>query len=339
VSTVFFGGGTPSLFSPAALAGLIEKTAELFGLKADAEITMEANPGSLEGAARSKLAEFRGAGINRLSIGGQSFHDSHLKTLGRIHSAAETEQALHAAHAAGFDSISCDLIFAVPDQTLEEWHSDLEHLIALKPNHISAYNLTYEPGTPMTGLRDVGRVHPADEDLELAMFESTINILADAGFEQYEISNYAREGHQCRHNLAYWRWRDYLGLGAGAHGFFKHPSGSQDDAGNQTAATRYANHRIPEIYMGAHEGKWASSNERIDKTQAIAEFLLVHLRVIQGFARSEFRRLFDEEVEDAVPELTPMQDAGMIEATDERVRLSRRGLRLADAVIMKLAAS
>ena len=313
---MFFGGGTPSLFSPATLARLIEKTVRLFGLQTDAEITMEANPGSLEGSAQSKLKEFRSAGINRLSIGGQSFHDRHLETLGRIHDAGQTEQALRAGRAAGFDNISCDLIFAIPDQTLAEWHEDLEHLIALSPDHISAYNLTFEPGTPMTGLRDRGLLVQADEELELAMFESTIDILADAGFAQYEISNYARAGRRCRHNLSYWGWRDYLGLGAGAHGFCRLPTASQrasEASGLRRqhgraipgaklpvppqdseptgppegcVATRYANRRIPELYMASAEGDWAASVESITEAQAIAEFLLVRLRVIDGFSRS-----------------------------------------------------
>ncbi len=332
VSTIFFGGGTPSLFSPATIRDLIKTVAYEFVLATDAEITMEANPGSLEGGGEDRLREFRSAGVNRLSLGGQSFNERHLATLGRIHGTTDTRDALIAARAAGFDNLSCDLIFAVPGQTLDEWIEDVRTLTTIGPDHVSAYNLTYEPGTPLTGMKVAGRVTALDEETELAMFNAGIEILGEAGYRQYEISNFAQPGRESRHNLAYWQWRDYLGVGAGAHGFHARSVPRQASWG-----ARYANRRLPEFYMNAGVGSWADNSEDIDKTQAIAEFVLVNLRVIDGFSSQRFAALFGCRPEQALPELGPLREGGMIEDDPSSVRLSARGLRLGDTVIARLA--
>lgn len=348
VETVFFGGGTPSLFSAASLGRLLELVDTRFGLCAGAEITIEANPGSLEGGGLDKLAGFRSAGINRLSLGAQSFNARHLQTLGRIHSPSDTQAAIRAARKVGFESLSCDLMFAVPGQTIAESRDDLLKLIDFGPEHISSYNLTYEKGTPITGQRAAGLIDPADEDTERAMYQQTIDVLGGAGYRHYEISNFARPGHEARHNLTYWRWRDYLGVGAGAHGFGRLRGGRDDGDGivglgaggvvggrsndvdsdrsgssggrggkhsaGGALAVRYANLRLPQAYMAASSGSggWADTTEVIDRTTAIAEFLLLGLRLLDGIAEADFRAAFGCGFAEVLPELDLLVARGLI---------------------------
>lgn len=342
IGSVFFGGGTPSLLSAKTVADVLEHLATRFGIEPDAEITLEANPGSLEGGGVERLAGFRAGGVNRLSFGVQSFDARVLETLGRIHAAGDSERAVAAAREAGFDNVSCDLMFAVPQQTLAECERDLDRLIALGPEHVSAYNLTYEPGTPLTGLRNAGRVTAADEETERAMYEATIDRLAEAGYERYEISNFARAGTRdlrSRHNLAYWEWRDYLGLGAGAHGFAAAaPSNAKrevDDAG--AWGLRYANVRLPETYMSAADGAWAASSERLDRDMAMAELIMLGLRLADGIDEERFARLFGIGFVEAAPACAGLESGGLVERAAGRVRLTRAGLMLGDAVIVRLA--
>jgi len=338
VETIFFGGGTPSLFSDATIGSLIDQLDHRFGLAADAEVTVEANPGSLEGAAEKKLRAFRAAGANRLSVGGQSFHAKHLQTLGRIHGPLDTEVTLQAARKAGFDNLSCDLIFAIPDQTQDEWIADLERVIGFGLEHVSTYGLTYEPGTPMTGLRKAGRIVAADEELERAMYEVAIERLASAGYRHYEISNFARPGRPSRHNLAYWTWRDYLGLGAGAHGFH-HVAAGQAEGGEAAWGNRYANVRLPESYMCASGEERVATSERLDRTMAIAEFVLLGLRLLDGIDEQGFAARFGEPLARALPDLASLVEAGLLTRDDGRVHLAGEGLMMADTVITRLAAS
>ncbi|MFP4161151.1 MAG: radical SAM family heme chaperone HemW [Ectothiorhodospira sp.] len=209
LTSVFIGGGTPSLFSPAAIGRLLERVADRPGLAADAEITLEANPGTLE---RARFRGFRDAGINRLSIGAQSLDDTLLRRLGRIHDARAVVDAVAAARDAGFANLNLDLMCALPGQTPAQARADLEAALALEPDHLSWYELTLEPDTAF------GRSPPKlpDEDTCMAMQEAGWALLDRAGFEHYEVSAHARPGHHCRHNLNYWRFGDYLGIGAGA---------------------------------------------------------------------------------------------------------------------------
>ena len=333
VATVFFGGGTPSLFSPDSLGALLAEFDRSWGIETGAEITMEANPGSFEGSAVHKLKDFRRAGINRISFGAQSFQVRHLATLGRIHSPQDTIEAVESARAAGFENLSCDLIFAIPGQTVEEWATDLRTLIALQPDHVSAYNLTYEEGTPMTGLKKAGMLTPAAEETELEMFRLARRDLAQAGYAQYEISNFARPSRQARHNLAYWTWRDYLGLGAGAHGFCGGGSGEDADWGR-----RYSNRRIPEAYMSAGRGCWHDTEETLSRRMAVAEFLMVGLRLSDGIDEAELASRFQMTLKQAAPRSGEFLERGLLERSGSRVRLTDRGLEIADAVITRLAA-
>ncbi len=214
VDTVFFGGGTPSLFTPASIGKILDAIAARWSLATNAETTLEANPGTVS---LEQLRGFRAAGINRISFGVQSFAAHHLHTLGRIHGGPDALAAVVWAQQARFASVSVDLIFGLPNQTLQEWESDLMQACALGPHHVSAYNLTYEEGTPFHLWRSQGKLRQLEDETEAAMFSRTQSILGDAGYRQYEISNYAQPGHMCRHNLNYWRSGPYLGVGAGAH--------------------------------------------------------------------------------------------------------------------------
>jgi oxygen-independent coproporphyrinogen-3 oxidase len=329
VGTVFFGGGTPSLFSPESLGRVLEALDRRFGIEAGAEITMEANPGTLEGSAAARLAGWRAAGINRLSLGVQSFNERHLATLGRLHGRREVFEAVAAARKAGFENLSVDLIFAVPGQTRAEWREDLAAAVSLETDHISAYGLTYEEGTPMTGLRDAGRVIAMPEDDELDMLEDACTLLAAAGLARYEISNFARPGRESRHNLNYWLRGDYLGLGAGAHGF-------ADDPTALGGGTRYANQRFPEIYMSAGPGRHAAGRETLERSDAIAETVLLGLRLAEGISFDAFRRRFAEDPHSALPRLAEFVRTGLALEDEKCFRLSATGLRLADSVIGEL---
>ncbi len=216
VDTVFFGGGTPSLFAPASISRILREIGARWSLATNVETTLEANPGTVS---IEQLRGFRSAGINRISFGVQSFAPHHLRTLGRIHSGPDAVAAVVWAQQARFASVSVDLIFGLHEQTLEEWENDLMQACALGPHHVSAYNLTYEEGTPFHLWRSQGKLRQLGEETEAAMFSRTQSILGDAGYRQYEISNYARPGHMCRHNLNYWQSGPYLGVGAGAHSY------------------------------------------------------------------------------------------------------------------------
>jgi len=233
IRTIFFGGGTPSLFKPESIGALIETADRRFGIERDAEITLEANPGTVD---LLKLRGFRSAGVNRISFGAQSFEPAILKFLGRIHNADQTREAAMMAHRAGFERLNLDLIFAVPGQTLESVRRDIESAAALEPDHISAYNLTFEEGTPFFGEMKRGRIVPESDDQQARIYAMVRSELPARGYKMYEISNYAPPGHESRHNLAYWRGESYLGLGAGAHSFAL--TRDRADASSLAALTR-----------------------------------------------------------------------------------------------------
>ncbi|RMD81279.1 MAG: radical SAM family heme chaperone HemW [Candidatus Dadabacteria bacterium] len=342
VSTVFLGGGTPSLLSPRSVGLLLECLDQHFGIEAGAEISLEANPATIEGGSAERLSGFRAAGVNRLSIGVQSFNDRILATLGRLHDARQARAAVEVARRVGFDNVSCDLIFAVPGQRRSDWRRDLECLLELQPEHVSAYGLTYEPNTPLGRALADKRVNPVDEATEAAMYEEAISLLASAGYRHYEISNFARPGFQCRHNMTYWTWDDYLGLGAGAHGFHRaaHAKGSgrAPTKKGSCVAVRYANLPKPEAYTKAAPGRTVEYVEALDQATAISEFLLLGLRLIEGISLQRFQELFGVPLDCDSPSYRFLLRSGFLEQRDGHLRLSRRGLLLADSVIARLAA-
>ena len=274
VETVFLGGGTPSYFSAAEIEALLIEAAASLNLASDAEITMEANPGTVE---RDRLADYRSAGINRLSLGAQSFNEDSLRRLGRIHGTDEILAAWRDAQKAGFDSINLDLMYALPGQSLDMAMFDLRSAINLFPRHLSWYQLTLEPNT-------VFHARPPadlpDEDLSWEIEQRGHELLGAAGFEHYETSAFAREGFSCRHNLNYWRFGDYLAVGAGAHGKFT------DDGGK---VWRYRKPAHPASYMKASEaGRPEVPMELLADADLPFEFMLNALRLKQGFTTRNF---------------------------------------------------
>jgi len=267
--SVFFGGGTPSLFSANAIGRVLERADALLGSAGDLEVTLEANPGTVE---HGSFVAYRDAGVTRVSLGAQSFDDRHLRALGRIHAARETLAAVEELRAAGLDNFNLDLMYALPRQSVDEALADLEQAIALEPAHVSHYQLTLEPGTVFEK-----RPPPLpDDDSALAMQLACQERLAAAGYGQYEVSAYARPGRQCRHNLNYWRFGDYLGIGAGAHG--KHADVARG------RIVRTARVRTPGRFVSA-----ATPAERLAEQREIAaaelpfEFCLNALRLMEGF--------------------------------------------------------
>jgi oxygen-independent coproporphyrinogen-3 oxidase len=305
------------------------------------EITLEANPGTIS---HDKLRGFRAAGINRISFGVQSFHPHHLRTLGRIHGRAEALEAVELARQAGFTSVSMDLIFGLPDQTLSEWESDLTQACSLSPDHISAYNLTYEEGTAFHLWRAHGRLRQLPEEIEVAMLTRTQEILGAAGYQQYEISNYARSGFACRHNLNYWRSGSYLGVGAGAHSHAARHSIVESRESNvrpappegQPWGCRWSNEKSPSGYLRAvaERGHARVTSEALDARQARAEFVFLGLRCCDGFAAAAFHERFGDEFPALFPHVSALGEGGLLRCTDERWHLTPQGLLLADSVFV-----
>ncbi len=327
LSTVFFGGGTPSL-APASLIERVLETAEcLFGLTNEAEITMEANPGASDAAG---FAACRKAGVNRLSLGVQSFSDAELAWLERIHDARAAREAFDTARKAGFDNINLDLIYALPGQSLATWLAQLERAIALAPEHLSCYQLTIEPHTLLAARH---RKHPLplpDDETALDFLHRTRQRLSEAGFHAYEISNHARPGRECRHNDGYWRYHDYIGIGAGAAGKWDESSGG---------ITRYANLRSPEGYIGAvrQHRQAVHGRESLDAFTAMAEALWLGLRRTNGMSRTEFTARFGiDPVVRFQAALAPWRERGCLHVTEASLKLTPSGLGLADAIAADL---
>lgn len=330
--TIFFGGGTPSLLTPEQVDGLLREARSAFALDDDAEITLEANPGTLE---YGRLDALRAVGVNRLSMGAQSFDADLLRWMGRIHTPDEIETAFAAARQAGFTSINLDFIFALPNQSLATWAETLERAIALGPEHLSLYSLIVEEGTPLFSWVREGQVQPADDDTAADMYEHAIARLANAGYGQYEISNWARPGHECRHNLTYWRDLPYIGLGAGAHSCF---------AGHRFAEARPIGGYIARVRQSVAEGKTAglpagaiTEDEAISKELEMAETAMVGLRLNAGISRSEFTTRFGHTFEQVFDErLADVRTLGLLETVGDRIRLTEHGRLLGNEVFARL---
>ena len=295
VSTIYFGGGTPTLLSENQIIKILEAVRTNLNVDLQAEITIEANPGTVT---YEKLKALRRAGINRLSLGAQSFNDRELKCLGRIHTVSEIYESFEAARSAGFENINLDLIFALPNQNLEDWKKNLKEAIALEPEHLSTYNLEVE------GWPD----RPGEEE-ELAMYEYAIDHLTSCGFEHYEISNFAKPGKRCLHNLNYWQNGNYLGIGAGAH---SHINGK-----------RWGNPDSVEVYNGRVTHPLDDSPNATDQR----ETLFLGLRLLDGLSLNNFRG-FEKEVTELIKD-------GLLIKDDHHYKLSRQGLYLANLVFEK----
>ena len=328
--TIFFGGGTPSLFQPESIGAILAAADRNFGIERDAEVTLEANPGTVD---QPKLAGLRAAGINRISFGAQSFNNDTLKFLGRIHDAAQTREAATMAHRAGFERLNLDLIFAVPGQTLGDVMNDIAEVAALGPDHVSAYNLTFEEGTAFFTDLKRGRIKPLANDEQAAMYAAVREELPRRGFPMYEISNYAAAGHEARHNLTYWRASTYLGIGAGAHSFALTPPGERGARGYY--GRRWWNERMPARYIeaAARDGFAEAGAEEISEATGASEFVFLNLRLREGFALEDFRDRFGKEFDGVFGvRAARLVEGGLLIRKAGRIFLSDRGLEVADSV-------
>ncbi|HEY6452942.1 MAG TPA: radical SAM family heme chaperone HemW, partial [Steroidobacteraceae bacterium] len=319
IESVFFGGGTPSLFAPAALERLLRRLESVLVFAAGAEITLEANPGTIE---RGRFADYRAAGINRVSLGAQSFDDASLQRLGRIHAAADTLHAVAELEAAGLDNFNLDLMYALPQQSLAGALADVDAALGLGPAHISHYELTLEPGTVFGGRPPAGL---PDDELALEMQLGCQQRLADAGYAHYEVSAYAREGRRCRHNLNYWRFGDYLGLGAGAHGKCSYRQGAA------LRVERIWREREPRRYLARAPG--APDRRAVPEGDLPFEYLMNTLRLLEGFEECEFERRTGLAGAVLQATLARLRARGLIEYSSGRWRASAQGLRFLNDVL------
>lgn len=329
VHTIFFGGGTPSLMPPESLAKIVAAVRDHFQLSPTAEISMEANPGTVDHA---YLGAVREIGINRLSLGVQSAVPSELALLEREHSFDTVVAAVEMSRAAGFDNVNLDLIYGIPGQTLDTWQQSLMATAALSPAHFSLYCLTIEPGTPMQRWLKNGLIEPPDPDLAADQYELTCDFLADRGYEHYEISNWARPGRQCQHNLTYWRNRPYLGLGAGAHGF--------------AGGYRYQVVKQPRVYIRRMESgepqpfpmsTAAAEHHLVDRGEAMSDTIITQLRLLKegldlDAFRADFGQTIDEAYGDTVSQLT---EWGLLRRDGSRLLMTDKGRFLSNQIFYR----
>jgi putative oxygen-independent coproporphyrinogen III oxidase len=324
VSSIFFGGGTPSLMQPATAAKVLDAIARHWPVTPDAEITLEANPSSVEAG---RFADFRRAGVNRVSLGVQSLRDDQLQFLGRLHNVAEARAAIGIAHA-HFERVSFDLIYARPGQSPDEWRTELVEAINLAAGHLSLYQLTIEPGTAFYRLHSAGKLHIPQDDDAAALFEVTQELCEAAGLPGYEISNHARPGEEARHNLLYWRYGEYAGVGPGAHGRIVGPEGrlalsaERDPAKWATAV--------------AGGGHGLASREVLSRLEQAEETLLMGLRLTAGFSLDRLRALSGYRIARSVLDGL-VQDGLLSSPSDGIIAATDRGRLLLNSIIEILA--
>jgi putative oxygen-independent coproporphyrinogen III oxidase len=322
IHSIFIGGGTPSLFSPQAIDRLLGDIRARLKLEPDCEITLEANPGTFE---KDRFKAFRSAGVTRLSVGVQSFNDAHLKALGRVHDRAQAIAALEEA-AQSFDTFNLDLMYALPGQSLDQLDEDLTQALAMAPPHLSVYHLTIEPNTLFAKFPP----QVPEEDTAYAMLDRITERTGGAGMSRYEVSAYAKAGHRCWHNLNYWGFGDYLGIGAGAHSklSFAH------------RVVRQVRYREPKLYMdNALAGQAVAQDDDVARKDLAFEFMLNALRLREGFELSQFRERTGLPLTVIEPALQEAQAKGLIERDLVRVKPTERGFDfLSDLQAMFLAA-
>jgi len=325
VTSIFLGGGTPSLMQPQTVGAILDAIGRHWRVAPDAEITLEANPTSVEA---SRFAGYRAAGVNRVSLGVQALDDASLKSLGRLHSAQEALDAVAIARAA-FSRYSFDLIYARPDQTPSMWKRELEQAISEAAEHLSLYQLTIEEGTPFFGLHAAGKLATPDESLARALYDVTQEVCAQRGLPAYEISNHARPGAECRHNLVYWRGEEYAGIGPGAHGRL-------DIEGVRHAT---ATEKRPEAWLMRVEasGHGVTTDELLNSEERADEFLLMGLRLAEGIDPRRYAALSGRALDPHRVEMLREQGAISIDPSG-RLRVTQAGFPVLDAVVADLAA-
>jgi putative oxygen-independent coproporphyrinogen III oxidase len=325
VSTIFFGGGTPSLMKPDTVGAILDAVARHWQVAPDVEVTLEANPTSVEA---TRFKGYRAAGVNRVSLGVQALDDAALKALGRMHTADEALAAVAIARGA-FERYSFDLIYARPGQTAPAWRAELTRAIGEAAEHLSLYQLTIEPDTPFAALHAAGKLAVPDGDHARELYDLTGEVCAAAGLPAYEISNYARPGAACRHNLVYWRYHEYAGIGPGAHGRL-------DIDGRRHAI---ATEKRPEAWLMRVEagGTGVVTDEALSRVEASDEFLLMGLRLAEGIDLARFAALAGTPL--AQKQIAELSTHGLVETTpDGRLRVTAAGFPLLDAIVADLAA-
>ena len=333
VETVFFGGGTPSLTSLDDMATITATIRERYDVATGVEWTLEANPTELT---REHLEGLRALGVNRLSIGVQSLHDEELGLLDREHSGERAIEAVSAARGAGFENVNLDLIFGLIEQPLERWQETVERVLALGPEHLSCYALTLEPGTLLYYRVQKGQLPEPDPDVVADQYEWTRERLAAAGYEQYEISNWARPGRACRHNLVYWQAEPYLGVGAGAHSFFAGQRLANVDSPQRYVELVNASH-AERAATGRGTLQQIAGGETPGEATLRSDALILGLRLLEGVAPEAFAERFGMTLEAAIgPAIERHLATGLLEWGEGRLRLSERGLLLANEVFVDL---
>ena len=323
VDSIYFGGGTPSLLPPDFYARVLAALQTAFHLEADIEITLEANPGTIDLAG---LTDYRGAGINRLNLGLQSFNDRHLRFLGRIHTAAQARNAVEMARRAGFDNLGLDMIYGLPGQTRRAWQADLERSLARAPEHLACYMLTYEQDTPLWQDRLHGGHRPAGEAETAALFQTSVDVLCAAGFEHYEISNFAAARQwRSRHNSKYWARTPYAGFGPAAHSF-------------RGARRSWNTADLADYMEKLGQGLWPEAGyEELDEVQQMIETVFLGLRLAAGVDLSAFTRRFGQPLETrAAAVIQPLVDAGYLRLTPDRLAPTVKGMRLHDSISARM---
>lgn len=344
VTTIFFGGGTPSILSGGQMKEVFDALRDVFEIQADAEITMEANPGTVT---KENLQAYRACGINRISFGLQSVDDKELKLLGRVHTMRQFEESYDLARKAGFQNINVDLISAIPGQTVASWEHTLDTVIRMNPEHISAYSLIIEEGTPFYEIygenakeeqdsrcekcladdgkqMDIGKNFPKlpDEEAERCMYELTAEKLEAAGYLQYEVSNYAKPGYACRHNKGYWQRVEYLGIGTGAASLIENE--------------RYQHISDTDLYIRAN-GKLdqiEEEKEKLDWNAQVEETMFLGLRMKEGVNKQKFRERYHREIQEVYGEvLEKLKEEGLLCEEEERICLTKRGNDLSNYVL------
>ena len=344
VTTIFFGGGTPSILSGGQMKEVFDALRDVFEIQADAEITMEANPGTVT---KENLQAYRACGINRISFGLQSVDDKELKLLGRVHTMRQFEESYDLARKAGFQNINVDLISAIPGQTVASWEHTLDTVIRMNPEHISAYSLIIEEGTPFYEIygenakeeqdsrcekcladdgkqMDIGKNFPKlpDEEAERCMYELTAEKLEAAGYLQYEVSNYAKPGYACRHNKGYWQRVEYLGIGTGAASLIENE--------------RYQHISDTDLYIRAN-GKLdqiEEEKEKLDWNAQVEETMFLGLRMKEGVNKQKFRERYHREIQEVYGEvLEKLKEEGLLREEEERICLTKRGNDLSNYVL------
>jgi len=324
-SSLFFGGGTPSHLPAEEITAILNQIFHYFAPVEGVEITLEANPESL--GSLQNLELYREAGINRLSIGSQSFDDALLKKMNRPHRSEDIRQAVALARKAGFNNISLDLIYGYPGQTLDLWKNSLEEALNCNPQHLSLYGLTVEGGVPLEKQLDAGEISLPDEETTISMYEYAMERLLKSGFDHYEISNWAKPGLACRHNLNYWKYGDYLGLGVNAHSYFQ--------------GCRYWNCNTLAAYLESLNKNQLpiADEETIHGKELMAEFCMVTLRLQEGINKNSFKKRFQADIMDIFGNVfKPYVDMGCLELNPGRIQLTRKGILISDALFADLLA-